>query len=89
MEVKESKSEKNKTVAAKIWEEIKDKQINMFALPNQTISNYCTPTAIEPSKCYLTYTVTALLPALEASLGDKYKVEMAGRFLTVSYANSI
>lgn len=79
--------EKKKTNADKIWEEIKGKQLNMFALPGQVVSSYCTPTTVEPSKVYLTYTVSAVLPALEVALGPSYKVEQAGRFLTVSYSN--
>jgi hypothetical protein len=93
MDAKEPKAEKNKTtektIADKIWEEIKDRQVNMFALPNQTVSNYCTFTLVEPNKCYLTYQVPAILPALEAALGNSYKVELAGRFLTVAYATPI
>lgn len=81
----EPKAEKKKTNAEKIWEDIKDKEINMFALPGQKISSFCSPVQIESSKVYLTFTVSSFLPALEAALGSAYKVEMAGRFLTVSY----
>lgn len=83
-----SKEKSDDTVANKIWEEIKDKQVNMFALPNQKVSNFCQPKLVEPSKCYLTYTVTSILPALESALGANYKVELAGRFLTVSYVST-
>jgi hypothetical protein len=86
MATKELKAEK--TIANKIWEEIKDKPVNMFALPNQTVSNYCQQQSVEPSKCYLTYTVSSILPALEAALGNSYKVEIAGRFLAVSYLST-
>jgi hypothetical protein len=88
MENKENKvkgESKAKTNAEKIWEEIKDKQINMFTLPNQLVNQYCVPTSIEPSKLYVTYTVSSILPALENALGSSYKVENAGRFLAISY----
>lgn len=81
--------EKKKTNAEKIWEDIKDKEVNMFALPGQKISNFCSPVQIEPSKVYMTFTVSSFLPALEAALGSFYKVEMAGRFLTVAYASPV
>jgi hypothetical protein len=84
----ETKSEKKKTNAEKIWEEIKDREVNMFALPGQKINTFCSPVVVEPSKVYLTFTVTSFLPALETALGPSYKVEMAGRFLTVSYATN-
>ncbi len=41
MENKENKvkgESKVKTTAEKIWDEIKDKQVNMFALPNQSVN---------------------------------------------------
>lgn len=89
-ENKEPKTEKvkvaEKTVADRIWDEIKNKKVNMFALPNQTVSSYCNVVTIEPSKCYLEYTVPAILPALEAALGAEYKVDVAGRFITVVHA---
>ncbi len=88
MENKENKvkgESKVKTTAEKIWDEIKDKQVNMFALPNQSVNKYLTPVSIDPNKLYVTFTVTAILPALESALGSQYKVEPAGRFLTIAY----
>ena len=88
MENKENKVKgetKIKSNAEKIWDEIKDKQVNMFALPNQSISKYLTPSPVEPNKLYVTFTVTSILPALENALGSAYKVETAGRFLAISY----
>jgi hypothetical protein len=71
------------TVAQQIWEDIKDKQINMFALPGQTVSQYCEPVLIEPSKCYLSAKVSAVLPALEEALKGLYLVERIDRFVVV------
>lgn len=85
MEAKpEVKTDKKKTNADKIWEEIKDVKVNMFTLPDQTVSMYCSPIAVEPTKLYLSFTVTSVLPALEFALGTSYKVEVVGRFIAVS-----
>ena len=82
----ENKVEKKvKTNAEKIWEEIKDKPLNMFALPNQKISDYASPANVEPSKAYLEYSVPALLPSLEGALGSVFKIELVGRWIAVSY----
>jgi hypothetical protein len=72
------------TEASKIWKEIKDRPIGMFGLPNQIVSQYCIPKPIEPSKLYLLTTASAVLPALEAALGDQYVVELAGKFVSVA-----
>ncbi len=74
------------TVAGEIWDEIKDKNIEMFALPDQTVSMHCRPIPIEPSKLYLTASSTSVLPSLETAVGKKYAVELADRFIVVSRA---
>ena len=72
------------TVASEIWEDIKDKSIEMFALPNQKVFMYCEPKEIEPSKCYLHVKASSVLPALETVLGSKYNVERNMHFVVVS-----
>lgn len=72
------------TEAGKIWSEIKEKNINMFSLPNQTVSQYCQPKVVEPSKLYLIISVSAALPALEAAIGNKYSVELVNKYIVVS-----
>ena len=71
-------------MADKIWNEIKDKKMDMFALPEATVSTYCSPQNIDPSKCYLITRATAALPALETALGNKYSVERVHNWLVVS-----
>lgn len=73
-----------KTAADKIWEEIKDKNIELFSLPPQAVSSHCAPVTIEPTKLYLKYKASSVITALETALGDKYKVESTGKFITVS-----
>lgn len=74
------------TLAGEIWNEIKDKSIEMFALPDQKVNMHCHPVDIEPSKLYLLTTSTAVLPSLETALGKKYVVELVDRFVSVSRA---
>ncbi len=68
----------------KIWNEIKDVEINLFALPKK-IEDCCSPRPFEPSKLYLAYTVGAVLPAVEEALKKKYIVELSDKYITVSY----
>jgi hypothetical protein len=74
------------TVAGEIWAEIKDKNIEMFALPDQTVSMHCHPVPIEPAKLYLTTNSSAVLPSLETAIGKKYVIELADKFVVVSRA---
>lgn len=71
-------------VAADIWNDIKDKEIDMFALPNQVVSMHAQPIPIEPSKLYVTLNSSAALPSLEVAVGSKYKVELVDRFVTIT-----
>lgn len=70
----------------KIWNEIKDKTIEMFALPDQKVHQYCDPQFIEPTKCYLVVRATSVLPALETALGSKYSLDRMDRFVVVARA---
>jgi hypothetical protein len=74
------------TEAGKIWQEIKDKKIEMFALPDQVVEKYCNPISIEPSKLYVIPSAPSVLPALEVALGSKYTVTLAEKYLIVARA---
>lgn len=73
------------TVAQQIWNDIKDRPIDMFSLPGQTPAKYCEPVLVEPSKLYLHFTVSAVLPHLEIALKNKYDVELVDQFITVAH----
>jgi hypothetical protein len=73
-----------KTVAEKIWDEIKDKDMALFALDAQTVSSFCKEVKIEPSKCYVIPKVSAVLPALEETLGKKFACEMVDKYIVIS-----
>jgi hypothetical protein len=72
------------TEAQKIWEEIRQVQLNMFALPDQTVEMYCKVYPIEPSRVYMTVKVSAVLAALEDTLGKWYNFDTAGKFVLVT-----
>lgn len=74
------------TVAGEIWDEIKDKPIEMFALPDQKVHMHVHPVNIEPSKLYLVLNSTSVLPSLETALGKNYVVELINKYVSVSRA---
>lgn len=72
----------------KIWDEIKNLKLEMFALPNQFVHTYYKPMIIDPSKLCLTALTKAssVLPALEIAISPKYKLEQIDRFIFVTLA---
>jgi hypothetical protein len=84
-DVKQAKAMEG-TEAGAIWGEIKDKSIEMFALPNQVVSMHVHPVFVDPGKLYLTLNSTATLPSLEVAIGSKYTVELADKFCIVARA---
>ena len=77
-----------KTVADTIWDEIKDLNIEMFALPDQRVHQYCKPVTIDPSKLFLLTSAGSVLTALETAVSPKYVVERQERFVVVTPASS-
>ena len=78
-----------KTMADVIWDEIKNRPIEMFALPNQTVSMHCAPVKVEPSKLYLLIRSTATLPSLEASIGAAFSVSVVDKYVVVFRAAAV
>lgn len=74
----------DKSEATKIWEEIKDVQLDLFGLPDQTVQKNCTPVPVEDSKLYLLIPVSAAYPALDVALSKNFTIEMVGKWYTVS-----
>jgi len=80
------------TEAGKIWNDIKDREIFMFALPNQRVSQHASPVLIDTEKLYLVLQSSAALPSLEEAIGKgdprrgivAYAVELADRFAVVT-----
>lgn len=67
-----------------IWNNIKDIQISLFALPGKRLSELCKRDTIEPSKCFLVPSASSLLPILEEAIGDKYTCEMMQKYIIIS-----
>lgn len=76
------------TEAEKIWEQIRYRPIEMFALPNQIVEQHCTPFPVDPNRLFLTIRSTATLPSLEVSCGKDFVVEIADRFVIVTRAQA-
>jgi hypothetical protein len=74
------------TEAGAIWNEIKDKTIELFALPNQTIALHAAPALVEPSKLYLLTRSSSVLTAIETAVGKNYTVELADKYTVVGRA---
>lgn len=72
------------TEAGKIWDEIKNRNIEMFALPDQRVWQYCEPILIEPTKLYLRTRSTSVLPSLETACGKQFSVELVDKYVTVA-----
>jgi len=73
-----------KTPGQVMWEEIKNHPLDMFGLPGQTVSNYCSPMDVEPSRLFLSFKVQSVLPALETALGKKFNFEMANKIIIIT-----
>jgi hypothetical protein len=74
------------TESGKIWDEIKNKNIEMFALPDQRVWQHCEPILIEPTKLYLRTRSSSVLPSLETACGKGYVVELLDKYVTVTRA---
>lgn len=73
-----------KTQAELIWEELKDLEVSMFGLPEQKVSNFCSPVYLDDKVLFLNYKVAAVLPVLEEKFRTKYVVDAEGKMLKVS-----
>ena len=83
------------TPATKLWERIKNRPIDLFGMPNQTVEMYCYYAPIDDDVVYLIPKASAVLPALEETLkgvaiepGQEWLVELAGQYIRVSLVKS-
>lgn len=72
----------------KIWDEIKDFGINIYALPNQRVQDHVTVLEVPGNELYVKLKSTAVLPALEECLGTKYSVELCEKYTIVRRATT-
>lgn len=74
---------KEATAAQKLWNEIKNKKIGVFSLPEQPLHSQSTPVFLDPNILYLEYKNPSFIVSLEAALGPEYKVEHAHKYISV------
>lgn len=69
-----------------IWNEIRQVDLNLFALPGQILENHATVIPFSDKELYLILKSTAVLPALEQVLGSKFSVQQTDRYTIISRA---
>jgi len=80
--------EKKETEADKIWEEIKDRPIDIFGLTNKKVSDYIVKIGIPDESLHVKLLVGAAIVGLEQSLGSDYDIELAEQqYLIISRAS--
>jgi hypothetical protein len=72
-----------KSEAEKIWDEIKNRPIQMFGLPDQFVFQHATYITVEPTSAYVIIRSSATLPSLEASVAPDFTVELADKFVII------
>ena len=68
----------------KLWEEIKDKPIDMFALPGKRVQDFVSKVMGTANSLLVSVKVGAAIPALEQTLGNTFKVVPDEKYVTVS-----
>ncbi len=71
------------TNASVIWNDIKERSINVFGMP-QKVSELCKPVGDYSDKCYLTCRATAVFPFLETLLEKEYTCEQVEKYVVIS-----
>lgn len=71
------------TESDKIWSEISALPLNIFSLPRQTVEMHAARIPIPGRDLLLKLKSTAVLPALEMTLGSKYEIETNDKFTIV------
>lgn len=66
-----------------IWDEIKNIEVSMFGLPEQKISNFCSPVFLDDKILFLNYKLAAVFPVLEEKFRSKYLVDTEGKMLKI------
>ena len=81
--VKTPKNPETGNVGKKIWEAIKNANIEIYGM-KVPVSQQCSPVFLMSEKLHLSYKSPAFWPALETALGEDFTVEADGNLLAVS-----
>jgi len=76
-------NKEKETEADVIWEEIKNKTLDLYGLPNQTVEGHVKKLAVPGNELLLKMNASAVLPALEAAIAPKFEVEMSENYVIV------
>lgn len=71
-------------VSIQIWNAIKDRELGLFGLSDQTVVKYCTPMDLDPNKCMLKYKVSSVIPALEEAVRRDFDFEVQSNYIVIS-----
>jgi hypothetical protein len=78
------KTEQEKTEQDEMWDDIKDRPIEMFGLPNQRVEQHVDRLRIPGAGVlYVKLVSGAVLGSLEAILSNEYEMEQAEKFLII------
>ena len=77
------KEAEKKTNAEIIWDDIKNRNINMFSMICK-VSSYCNSIPLDPTRCFLTLKVSSVLASLEDELGKEYDFELIDKYVAIS-----
>jgi hypothetical protein len=72
-----------KSEAEIIWDEVKNRPIQMFGLPDQFVFQHATYITVEPTFAYVIVRSSATLPSLEAAVAPDFTVELADKFVII------
>ena len=75
------------TEADKIWEEIANLPIAMYALANQTVRDHVEKIDVPGDKLFVRLNSSAVIASLETALGDKYELEQAEGYTMIKRAS--
>jgi hypothetical protein len=67
-----SDKKEKKTIGDEIWAEIKDKEIQMYALPSQTVADHVTRKAVPGDLVFLKPKSPAVVASLQEAIGNDY-----------------
>lgn len=66
-----NESDVKMTESDKMWEEIKNLPISMFALPNQVVADHVTRVPLSPSELHLKMHSSAVIASLDVALNTR------------------
>ena len=74
------------TESEKIWDEIRSRPIEAYALPHQIVEMHVSRIDMPGDRLFVQLKSSGILPSLEATLGGSYEVEVAERYVIIKRA---